>query len=47
MSFDECELAILRQAVDESEMIKAKKTVMNEDVKKIINILEIFLQKNR
>jgi hypothetical protein len=45
MSFDECELAILRQAVDESELTKAKKTVMNEDVKKIISILENFLQK--
>ena len=45
MSFDECELAILRQAVDESEMTKAKKTVMNDDVKKIIGILEIFLQR--
>ena len=45
MSFDECELAILRQAVDESDMIRAKKTVMNDDVQKIINILENFLQK--
>ena len=45
MSFDECELAILRQAVDDSEMIKAKKTVMSDDVQKIINILENFLQK--
>ena len=25
MSFEECELAILRQAVDESETIRAKK----------------------
>ena len=45
MTFDECELAILRQAVDESDMIRAKKTVMNEDVQKIINILETFLQR--
>ena len=45
MSFDECELAILRQAVDESELTKAKKTVMIEDVQKIISILENFLQK--
>ena len=44
MSFDECELAILRQAVDESEEIKGKKTAMNEDVQKIIDILERFLQ---
>lgn len=45
MSFDECELAILRQAVDESELTRAKKTVMNDDVKKIIGILENFLQR--
>jgi hypothetical protein len=44
MSFEECELAILRQAVDESEEFKGKKTAMNEDVKKIIEILERFLQ---
>jgi hypothetical protein len=45
MSFEECELAILRQAVDESETIQAKKTVMNDDVQTIINILENFLQR--
>jgi hypothetical protein len=45
MSFSECELAILRQSVDESELIKAKKIVMNDDVKKIIDILENFLQR--
>jgi hypothetical protein len=45
MDFEECELAILRQAVDESELIAAKKTVMNDDVHKIIEILESFLQR--
>ena len=45
MNFEECELAILRQAVDESETIQAKKTVMNDDVQKIIVILENFLQR--
>ena len=45
MDFEECELAILRQAVDESELISAKKTVMNDDVQKIIKILENFLQR--
>jgi hypothetical protein len=45
MSFEECELAILRQAVDESESIRAKKTVMNDDVQKIIKILETFLER--
>ena len=46
MKFGECELAILRQAVDESEVMQAKNIVMNDDVKKIIDILESFLQKN-
>lgn len=45
MKFEDCELAILRQAVDESETIQAKKTVMNDDVKKIVIILENFLQR--
>ena len=45
MSFEECELAILRQAVDETETIRAKKTVMNDDVQKIIKILETFLER--
>ncbi len=45
MSFEDCELAILRNAVDKSEAIQAKKTTMNEDVQKIINILEMFLQR--
>ena len=45
MSFEECELAILRQAVDESELISAKKSVTNDDVKQIISILENFLQR--
>ena len=45
MSFEDCELAILRNAVDESETIRAKQTMMNEDVHKIIGILEDFLQR--
>ena len=44
MSFEECELAILRQAVDESDERRAQKMVMNDDIKKIINILETFLR---
>ena len=31
MTFDECELAILRHAVDETTMIKGKEIVNNED----------------
>jgi hypothetical protein len=43
MSFEDCELAILRHAVDDSNMITGKKLVMNEDIKKIIEILENFI----
>jgi len=44
MTFQECELAILRDAVDESEKVQGQKIATNEDVKKVIKILEDFLQ---
>jgi len=44
MTFEECELAILRQAVDESDERRATKMIMNDDIKKIIDILETFLR---
>lgn len=44
MSFEECELAILRQAVDESDERRAQILIMNDDIKKIIDILETFLR---
>lgn len=47
MTFDECELTILRHAVDETTMIKGKESVNNEDVQKMIIILENFLIKNK
>lgn len=47
MSFDECELAILRNAVDESDKLKGKEMVDTEDIKKIISILESFLIKHK
>ena len=43
MTFQECELAILRHAVDETEDIKKKNIANNEDVSKMIEILEKFL----
>ena len=43
MTFEECELAILRHAVDESEEHQGKKIANSEEVKKIIKILENFL----
>jgi hypothetical protein len=47
MSFQECELAILRHAVDESEHL-VKKTVANsEEVERMIVILENFLRRKK
>ena len=43
MTFQECELAVLRQAVDEAEELHAKSISNNEEVKKMIEILEDFL----
>ncbi len=43
MTFQECELAILRHAVDESEKIQGEKKANSEEIKKIIDILENFL----
>ena len=45
MTFNvDCELAILRQAVDEAENQNAVKISDNEQVKKMIEILEDFLR---
>ena len=43
MSFDECEMAILKNAIDESEKIQGEKILNNIETKKIIKILEDFL----
>jgi len=43
MTFQECELAVLRQAVDESEAKQGAKIATSPDVQKIIQILEDFL----
>jgi len=47
MNFQECELAILRAAVDESEKVVGKKMANSEDVKRMIVILENFLIKKK
>lgn len=47
MTFQECELAILRQAVDESEKNQGAKVATSPDVQKIIEILENFLIRKR
>ena len=47
MTFQDCELAILRNAVDESEKQQGRRVAMNDDVKKIIKILEDYLKVKR
>jgi len=47
MTFQDCELAILRHAVDETERMKGEKIIQNEEIKKILNIIEKFLRKNK
>lgn len=43
MTFDECELAILRAAVDETEEKKGREIVNNDEIKKILKIVESFI----
>jgi len=47
MTFQDCELAILREAVDENDKIISEKIANSEEVKKIISILEDFLRKKQ
>jgi len=43
MSFEECELAILRNAVDETEKMQGRRVANSDEIKKIILVLENFL----
>lgn len=43
MSYEDCELAILHNAIDETKNIKGKKQVNNEDVQKMLQIVEKFI----
>jgi len=47
MSFDECELAILRMQVDEAQKKMSKRAVNTPDIKRIINIVEEFIKKKQ
>lgn len=47
MTFEDCEIAILRNAVDESDKIKGEKNVNNEEVKKILTIVEHFIRQKK
>jgi hypothetical protein len=45
MTFQDCELAILRAAVDKAEDRQGRKSANSPEVKRIIGIVEIFLRK--
>ena len=47
MSFDECEIEILRDAVDKIEKTEGRKIVMSPEVTEIISIVEKFLVKKK
>lgn len=47
MNFQECELAVLRQAVDTNEKIAGQKIASSDEIKKMIDIVEKFLKKKR
>ena len=47
MSFQECELAILRQAVDENEKESKNKIANSDEVQKMVSIVEDFLRSTK
>jgi hypothetical protein len=47
MTFDECELAILRDAIDESDKQQSEKMANSESVIHMIQILEDFIRKKK
>ena len=47
MKYEDCELKILRSAVDEAEKKMSIKKVNNPEVKEIINVVEQFLRDNK
>ena len=47
MTFEDCELAILRHAVDETDELQKQKVANSDDVKRMIQIVEDFLVKKK
>jgi hypothetical protein len=47
LSFEDCELAILRMAVDKAEEKMGRRVVNSEDVQKIIDIVEEFIKRKK
>jgi hypothetical protein len=46
-SFEECELTILREAVDKAEEQQGRSVVNNPEIKRIITIVENFIRKKK
>ena len=47
MTFQECEMAILRNAIDENEEYIGRRIVNNQDIKQILKIVEEFIIKKK
>ena len=47
MTFNDCELAILRAAVDKAEERQGRQTANSPEIRRIIGIVEIFLRKKQ
>jgi hypothetical protein len=45
LTFDDCELAILRMAIDKAEEKMGRRVVNSDDIKKIIKIVEDFIRR--
>ena len=47
ITFEECELTILRTAVDEAEQQQGAKSANSEEIKKMILIVESFIRRKK
>jgi hypothetical protein len=47
LNFSDCELAILRQAVDTAEEIQGKQVANSPEIKQIISIVENFIRSKK
>ena len=47
MTFQDCEMAILRQSIKDNEKTRGRKIVSNEDIQQIIKIVEDFIIKKK
>lgn len=47
ISFEECELTILRMAVDKAEKLQGMKSANSDEIKKMIGIVETFIRRKK